>query len=125
MARRMVVAPHRNGGQAQFVERPMPPPAESLALTCAWITENLAERMTVATLAKSAGWAPRTFARKFLAETGTTPAAWITAERIREARQLLETTDETIARIGQLVGLGSDANTRELIKRDTGLSPSH
>jgi transcriptional regulator GlxA family with amidase domain len=73
VARRMVVAPHRAGGQAQFLHRPVPAAGTGLAPTCAWALTQLAKPLSVADLARHAGWAPRTFARRFLAETGTSP----------------------------------------------------
>ncbi|MBA3280143.1 MAG: hypothetical protein H0U22_15810 [Geodermatophilaceae bacterium] len=73
VARRMVVAPHRTGGQAQFLQRPAPPVGTGLAATCAWALEQLGRPLSVADLARHSCWAPRTFARRFLAETGTSP----------------------------------------------------
>ena len=93
LARRMVVAPYRDGGQAQFLSHPVPPAGEGLAATCAWMVAHLGEPLTVDDMARHAGWAPRTFARRFLAETGTTPLRWLAAQRLDEARRLLETTD--------------------------------
>ena len=93
VARRMVVAPHRDGGQAQWLERPVPLPGHGLAATCEWALERLADPLTVADLARQAGWAPRTFSRQFVAETGLTPLRWLTAARVREARRLLEVSD--------------------------------
>jgi len=124
VARRMVVAPHRAGGQAQFLHRPIPAPGTGLASTCAWALTHLAEPLSVADLARHAGWAPRTFARRFLAETGTTPRRWIIAQRLLHARQLLETSDLPIEEIADRTGIGSAANLRLLLHRDTGTSPS-
>ena len=93
LARRMVVAPYRDGGQAQFLTQPVPPAGDGLAATCAWMVAHLGEPLTVDDMARHAGWAPRTFARRFLAETGTTPLRWLAAQRLDEARRLLETTD--------------------------------
>jgi transcriptional regulator GlxA family with amidase domain len=125
VARRMVVAPHRAGGQAQFLHRPVPATGTGLAPTCAWALTHLAEPLSVADLARHAGWAPRTFARRFLAETGTTPQRWITAQRLLHARHLLETSDLPIEQVADRAGLGSAANLRLLLNRDTGTSPSH
>lgn len=125
VARRLVVAPHRTGGQAQFLRRPVPASGGGLATTCAWAMERLADSLSVADLASHAGWAPRTFARRFLAETGTTPGRWLTAQRLLRARQLLETSDLTVEQVADRAGLGSAANLRLLLRRDTGTSPSH
>src|SRR4029077_14872887 len=75
LARRMVVAPYRDGGQAQFLTRPVPPPGDGLAATTACMVQHLAEPLTVDDMAPHAGWAPRTFPRRFLAQTGATPLA--------------------------------------------------
>ncbi len=124
VARYMVVAPHRDGGQAQWLERPVPPPGQSLAATCAWALEHLAEPLTVAVLARHAGWAPRTFARRFAAETGMAPVRWITAARVREARRLLEVTDLPVEDVATRSGLGTAANLRVHLARDAGTTPT-
>jgi len=124
VARRMVVAPHRDGGQAQWLQRPLPPPGEGLAATCAWILQHLEQPLPVADLASHAGWAPRTFARRFLAETGLTPLQWITAQRLLEARRLLEATDLPIDDVANRCGLGTAANLRLHLARDAGTTPT-
>jgi transcriptional regulator GlxA family with amidase domain len=124
IARRMVVAPHRDGGQAQFLQRPLPTAGTGLADTCSWALEHLDEPLTVPDLAKHAGWAPRTFARRFIAETGTTPLRWLTAQRVLHARQLLETTDLTIEQVAACAGLGTTANLRLHLARDAATTPT-
>jgi len=124
IARRMVVAPHREGGQAQFVQRPMPAGGNSLASTCAWALERTADLVTVADLARHAGWAPRTFARRFVAETGTTPLRWLTAQRLLEARRLLEATDLPVDQVAIRCGLGTAANLRLHLARDAATTPT-
>ncbi len=124
VARRMVVAPHRDGGQAQWLERPVPPAGEGLAVTCAWALEHLGEPLTVADLARHAGWAPRTLARRFQAETGMTPLRWLIAQRLREARRLLEASDLPVDDIATRSGLGSAANLRLHLARDAGTTPT-
>jgi len=124
VARRMVVAPHRDGGQAQWLERPVPPPGEGLAATCQWALEHLADPLTVADLARHAGWAPRTLARHFAAQTGMAPLRWLTAARIREARRLLEATDLPVEVIAARCGLGTAANLRLHLARDAGTTPT-
>jgi transcriptional regulator GlxA family with amidase domain len=124
VARYMVVAPHRDGGQAQLLQRPVPPPAESLAATCDWALEHLAEPLTVADLARHAGWAPRTFARRFVAETGMSPLRWLTAARLREARRLLEVSDLPVDDVAARSGLGNAANLRLHMARDAKTTPT-
>jgi len=125
-ARRTVVAPHRDGGQAQFVELPIPPAtdgAADLAATRAWALERLDEPLDVAALAHHAVVSPRTFARRFRAETGTTPHKWLLDQRILHARQLLESSDSSIEEVASRCGFGSAASLRDHFKRRTGTSP--
>lgn len=124
VARRMVVAPHRTGGQAQFVQRPAPAAGTSLASTCAWALQQLDQPLTVADLARHAGWSPRTLARLFTTETGTTPRRWLTTQRLLQARYLLETTDTKVDHVARLAGLGTAANLRLLLTRELGMNPS-
>lgn len=124
VARRLVVTPHRSGGQAQLLERPLPPTGQSLADTCRWACEHLEDPLQIADLARHAGYAPRTFVRLFRAQTGTTPMRWLTAQRVHEARRLLEHTDRTIADIARRTGLGTAANLRIHLGRDTMTTPS-
>ena len=94
IARRMVVPPHRDGGQRQFIDRPVPTTtAESLGPVLEWMLDHLDEAYTVDDLARRATMSPRTFARRFVAETGTTPHQWVTDQRVLRARRLLEDTD--------------------------------
>jgi len=124
IARRMVVAPHREGGQAQYLQRPIPAHGAGLAGTCAWTLQHLTEPLTVTAMARHAGWAPRTFARRFLAETGMTPLRWLTAQRLREARRLLEATDLPIDQVAARCGLGTAANLRLHLARDAATTPT-
>jgi transcriptional regulator GlxA family with amidase domain len=124
IARRMVVAPHRSGGQAQFIERPIPVAGTGLAATCEWALQRMGEPLTVADLAVHAGWAPRTFARRFVAETGMTPLRWLTAQRLLHARQLLEGTDLAVDEVARRSGLGTAANLRLHLARDAATTPT-
>ncbi|HEY3980567.1 MAG TPA: helix-turn-helix domain-containing protein [Streptosporangiaceae bacterium] len=124
VARRMVAAVHRPGGQAQFVQRPIPRRGAGLAGTCAWAVSEIERPLTVTELARHAGFAPRTFARRFLAETGMTPRRWLTAQRLLEARRLLEATDLTVDEIARRCGLGTAANLRLNLARDAATTPS-
>jgi transcriptional regulator GlxA family with amidase domain len=112
-ARRMVVPPHRDGGQAQYVQTPLLlHDAESLQGLLDWVCSHLDEPHTVESLAARAHLSPRTFARRFRAETGTTPYAWLSARRVELAQSLLETTDEPVERIAVLTGFGAPAALR-------------
>jgi len=125
IARRMVVPPHRDGGQRQFIDHPLPEPgSESLAPVTAWMLEHLADRHTVADLARRAGMSGRTFARRFVAETGTTPHQWLTDQRVLRARELLEETDLPVDAVAERVGLGGAALLRHHFGQETGLTPT-
>jgi transcriptional regulator GlxA family with amidase domain len=108
IARRMVVPPHRDGGQAQYIDRPVPPaPADSLADVIAWMEAHLDQQVTVGQLAARAHMSPRSFARRFVQETGTTPLRWLTSQRILVAQQLLEETGETVDVVAERAGFGN------------------
>lgn len=125
IARRMVVPPHRDGGQRQFVDRPVPTTtAESLGPVLAWMLDHLDEAFTVDDLARRATMSPRTFARRFVAETGTTPHQWVTDQRVLRARQLLEETDLPVEEVARDAGFGSAALLRHHFARCTGISPT-
>ena len=124
VSRRMVAALHRPGGQAQFMQRPIPATAAGLAATCAWSIQEMDRPLTVAELARHAGYAPRTLNRHFLAETGMTPMRWLTAQRVLEARRLLETSDVTIEEVARRCGLGTAVNLRVHLARETATTPT-
>jgi transcriptional regulator GlxA family with amidase domain len=122
IARRMVVPPHRDGGQAQYIDRPLAETSGgSLAVVLDWMALNLGRPLTVADLATRAHMSPRTFARRFTQETGTTPLRWLTSQRILLAQQMLEETDETVDAIAEHVGFGNAATLRHHFRawRDT------
>ena len=123
IARRMVVPPHRDGGQAQYVDTPLPCDADTLAPLLAWMVENLEEELSVPDLAARAFVSERTFARRFRAETGTTPAAWITRQRVVRAQEMLERSDASIEEIARLCGFGTAAVLRHHFARTLGTSP--
>ena len=113
IARRMVVPPQRDGGQSQYIESPVPEcKSDSFALVTEWMLENLAAELTVDQLARKALMSSRTFARRFRAEMGTTPAAWLNRQRILRSQQLLEETDEGLEQIAQVTGFGTAAVMR-------------
>ncbi|MEU8260972.1 helix-turn-helix domain-containing protein [Micromonospora sp. NPDC048999] len=125
LARRMVVPPHRDGGQSQYVETPIPktPEAPTLAPVLAWLMGHLDRTVTVDELAARAGMAPRTFARRFRAETGTTPHGWLTNQRVLLARRLLEETGLSVESIADHAGFGDAAALRHHFTRRVGTTP--
>jgi AraC family transcriptional activator FtrA len=124
VARHMVAAPHREGGQAQFIERPTATPTGSLEPTRRWATERLHEPLDVAAMARHANVSPRTFARRFREETGTTPLQWLLNQRVLEARRLLEETDLPIDAVAWQAGFGTAASLREHFRRTTATTPT-
>ncbi len=124
VARRMVVAPHRDGGQAQFIESPVPVfTADTLQPLLEWMGSHLHEDLSVEALARKALMAPRTFARRFKAETGTTPYHWITNQRVMLAERLLEESEETVERISTRAGFHNPTAFRHHFARLRGTSP--
>lgn len=126
VARRMVVPPHRDGGQAQFVDTPVPacPADDPLGPTLTWMAEHVDRPVTVEELARRAALSPRTFARRFVATTGTTPLQWLLAQRVARARVLLETTELAVERVAQECGFGTAAGLRAHFTRVVGTSPT-
>ncbi|OXM43712.1 helix-turn-helix domain-containing protein [Amycolatopsis alba] len=124
VSRRLVFAGHRDGGQRQFVERPLPPsPDTSLAPVLEWARERLDRPLTVAGLAARAAASQATLHRRFRAELGTTPLAWLTTERIALACRLIE-RGEPLDRVARASGFGTAANLRTQLRRATGLTPT-
>jgi transcriptional regulator GlxA family with amidase domain len=125
IARRMVVPPQRDGGQAQFISTPLPVEASlSLAPVSDWMLQNLSAELTVDQLAARAHMSPRTFARRFKADFGATPAAWLGRQRIIHAQRLLERTDFALDRIAAESGFGSAAVLRQNFARTLGITPT-
>jgi transcriptional regulator GlxA family with amidase domain len=113
IARRMVVPPQRDGGQSQYIQSPVSPVcADSFASVADWMLQNLNEDLTVDQLARKALMSSRTFARRFRADMGTTPSAWLNRQRIIRAQQLLEETDSTLEAIAHDTGFGTAAVMR-------------
>ncbi|MBX6381836.1 MAG: DJ-1/PfpI family protein [Microbispora sp.] len=124
VARRCVTPPFREGGQAQYIERPLPDPAgTTTAPTRAWMLEHLDEPVNLAALAAHARMSVRTFTRRFREETGLSPAKWLTGQRIAHARHLLETTDLPVDAIARKAGFGSAVSLRQHLHAAVGVSP--
>lgn len=124
-ARRLVAAPYRSGGQAQYVPRSMPEPlGERFAATREWALRRLGEPLTLEVLARHAAVSPRTFSRRFAEDTGRTPMQWVLRVRVDAARELLERSELDIERIAGEVGLGTGANLRQHFQRILGTTPS-
>jgi transcriptional regulator GlxA family with amidase domain len=126
VARRMVVPPHRDGGQAQYVEAPVPRPSldDPFAAVLTWALAHLDRDLSVPVLARRAFMAPRTFARRFRAATGSTPLQWLLQQRVALAQRLLETTDLPVEIVAARSGLGSAPNLRQHFSRVVGTSPA-
>jgi transcriptional regulator GlxA family with amidase domain len=126
-ARHMVAAPHREGGQAQFIERPRETSAagaDRLEETRRWALERLDQQLDVAAMSRQAGVSPRTFARRFRQETGATPLQWLLAQRVLEARRLLEETDLPVDAVAWRAGFGTAASLRDHFRRATATTPT-
>ncbi|MGW4349241.1 GlxA family transcriptional regulator [Streptomyces sp. NPDC004690] len=124
VARGTVVPPHREGGQAQYIDRPVPEPdGSSTAAARAWAFEHLDEALTLEDLACRAATSVRTLTRKFRQETGMTPMQWLGQQRLQYARRLLERTDEPVDRIAAEAGFGTGTAMRQHFREALGVSP--
>ncbi|GIF73209.1 AraC family transcriptional regulator [Asanoa siamensis] len=125
-ARRCVVPPWRDGGQAQFIERHLPPGdgAASTAATRTWTLERLGEPLTLAAMATHANMSVRTFTRRFREETGVSPARWLLGQRTDHARRLLETTELGVDQVARHAGFGTAAALRQQLHAAIGVSPT-
>jgi transcriptional regulator GlxA family with amidase domain len=125
VARACVVAPWREGGQAQFIEAPVPDDGDaSTAPTRTWAMERIDTGLTLASMARHASMSIRTFTRRFRDETGTSPNQWLTRQRVDYARRLLESTDLPVDHIAHVAGLGTAASLRGHLRTSIGVSPS-
>jgi transcriptional regulator GlxA family with amidase domain len=125
IARRMVVPPQRDGGQRQYIVQPVPVHCSAgFAPQLDWILANLDKAHSVAAMAANAHMSPRTFARRFVEETGTTPMQWVTDQRVLYARRLLEETDLDVDRIAERAGFGTATLLRHHFRRLVGVTPS-
>jgi AraC family transcriptional activator FtrA len=125
IARHMVVPPHRDGGQSQYIEMPVPEPdtANELAEVLQWALRHLDQLLTVDALAARASMSPRTFARRFRQHTGATPASWVNRQRVLLAARLLERGNDTIASVSTHSGFGSPDTLRRHFTRARGVTP--
>jgi transcriptional regulator GlxA family with amidase domain len=125
IARDMVVPPHRDGGQAQYIDRPMSlAGCNTLKDLLVWLGEHLAQDVSVAELASRVHMSERTFARRFRAETGATPAAWLNSQRVLRAQELLEASDLGIEEIARVCGFGQAVLLRHHFTKAVGVSPA-
>ncbi|MER6952680.1 MULTISPECIES: helix-turn-helix domain-containing protein [unclassified Streptomyces] len=125
IARRMVVPPHRDGGQAQYIARPLPRSAcDTVGGVLVWMEAHLDQEVTVEQLAERAHMSPRTFARRFQQETGTTPYRWLLRQRVLLAQHLLEATDETVDAIAWRAGFGTAGALRHQFVQALGTTPN-
>jgi transcriptional regulator GlxA family with amidase domain len=125
LARQLVVPPQRDGGQAQFIEQPLPEldDANLFADTVAWVQEHLDDPVTVEDLAQRSAMSPRTFARRFQAATGTTPYQWLLGQRVHLAQRLLETSDLSVETVAERSGFCTAGNLRKHFGRVVHTSP--
>ncbi|MFC4033656.1 GlxA family transcriptional regulator [Streptomyces polygonati] len=125
VARRTVVPPHRQGGQAQYVRRPLPEPRlAGTERARAWALDRLDQPLTLRQLAERESMSVRTFTRRFREEVGLSPGQWLTQQRIEHARQLLESTDLGVDRIARQAGFGTGASMRQHLQVALGVSPT-
>lgn len=124
VARRCVVPAWREGGQAQYIERPVPRGADvTTSLARQWALDNLHLPLTLADLARQARMSNRTFTRRFRAETGTSPGQWLIGQRVAHARELLESTDLSIDQVAARVGFATAASLRQHLHAAIGVAP--
>lgn len=126
LARYLVVAPHRDGGQAQYIARPMPEPdgIGQLGDTLEWVLENLDQRITVESMATHARMSKRNFTRRFIEVTGSSPARWLTSRRLDESRRLLEGAHLSVDAIAARTGFGSVVTFRQRFSDAYGTTPT-
>ncbi|GIH25233.1 AraC family transcriptional regulator [Acrocarpospora phusangensis] len=126
VARRLVIQPHRDGGQAQYIETPVTadPDDDRIARNMAWALERLPEALTVETLAHQAHMSPRTYLRHFAKATGTSPIRWLITQRVQASLPLLETTDAPIERVAAAVGFDTAVTYRHHFARIMRTSPT-
>ncbi|MDD1964594.1 helix-turn-helix domain-containing protein [Pseudomonas putida] len=126
LARRLVVSPHREGGQAQFIDQPVPQGAsdQRLSLLLDWLRANLGEALSIDQVAQRLAMSRRSFTRHFKQITGSTFGKWLTNERIKAAQQQLETTHDSVEKIATVCGFGTSLSLRQHFSAVVGVSPT-
>lgn len=125
VARRTVVPPHRDGGQAQYIQRPLPDPGVSATTTArAWALGRLESPILLRDMAQQESMSVRTFTRRFREEVGISPVQWLTQQRVELARRLLESTDLSVDRIARDAGFGTPTSLRQHLQAALGVSPT-
>jgi transcriptional regulator GlxA family with amidase domain len=125
VARRTVVPPHRDGGQAQYIERPVPDPQQASTTTArAWALGRLHEPIQLRDMAAQESMSVRTFTRRFREETGVSPGQWLTQQRVERARHLLETTDRSVDQVARDAGFGTAQSMRQHLQAALGVTPT-
>lgn len=127
MARRLVIAPHRDGGQAQYIERPLDDDAVGegpISAAMDWAMHHLDEALTVQALAARVQMSPRNFSRRFREHTGVSPAKWVLARRLDESRRILETTELPIREVAEACGFASPVTFRQNFVTAYGTTPT-
>ncbi|MEU6527783.1 helix-turn-helix domain-containing protein [Streptomyces sp. NPDC046928] len=125
VARRMVVPPHRDGGQAQYIERPVPDPQQSSTTAArAWALAHLHEPIQLRDMADQESMSVRTFTRRFREEAGVSPGQWLTRQRVERARHLLETTDLSVDQVAERSGFGTAQSMRQHLQAALGVTPT-
>jgi transcriptional regulator GlxA family with amidase domain len=125
VARRTVVPPHRDGGQAQYIHRPVPDPQLSTTTTArTWALGRLHEPIQLRDMAEQEAMSVRTFTRRFREETGVSPGQWLTQQRIERARRLLESTDLSVDRVARDAGFGTAQSMRQHLQAALGVTPT-
>jgi AraC family transcriptional activator FtrA len=124
VARRLVMPPHRDGGQTQFILPPPSVPRDDVADTLLpWVTAHIDEPLSVVDLARQVSMSTRQLTRRFASITGMTPLQWLHTQRILRAQELLETTDHTIEHIATMTAMGTAATLRRHFNRAVGVPP--
>ncbi|MGW3242103.1 GlxA family transcriptional regulator [Streptomyces sp. NPDC001070] len=124
-ARRTVVPPYREGGQAQYIQRPVPQPLQATtAAARSWALDRLDQPLTLRELAEREAMSVRTFTRRFREEVGTSPGQWLTQQRVERARNLLESSDLSVDQVAREAGFGTAASMRQHLQTALGVSPT-
>ncbi|MEV5314134.1 MULTISPECIES: helix-turn-helix domain-containing protein [unclassified Streptomyces] len=125
VARRTVVPPHRDGGQAQYIQRPVPHPQQATTTTArAWALGRLHEPIQLRDMAEQEAMSVRTFTRRFREETGVSPGQWLTQQRVEHARHLLESTDLSVDQVARDAGFGTAQSMRQHLQAALGVTPT-